>query len=114
MDTARWASERFGDVLIVVGGDEFADFPEWKDPDVILERARVAVATRPGTAQARIEAAKARLARPDRIVEFELDPLPIASRDVRDRVSRGEGVDDLVPSAVAHLIDELGLYRGTL
>ena len=114
VDTARWASERFGDVLIVVGGDEFADFPEWKDPDVILEHARVAVATRPGTEQNRIEAAKARLARPDRIVEFELDPLPIASRDVRDRLSRGERVDDLVPPAVAHLIDELGLYRGTL
>ena len=90
VDTARWASERFGDVLFVVGGDEFADFPEWKDPDVILEHARLAVATRPGTAHDRIEAAKARLARPDRIVEFDLDPLPIASRDVRDRVARGE------------------------
>jgi nicotinate-nucleotide adenylyltransferase len=114
VDTARWAKERYGDVLVVVGGDEFADFPGWKEPDAILENVRVAVATRPGTSHDRIEAAKAQLSRPDRIVEFDLDPLPIASRDVRDRVARGESVDDLVPEAVARLIDELGLYRGTL
>jgi nicotinate-nucleotide adenylyltransferase len=114
VDTARWAEEQFGDVLIVVGGDEFADFPQWKDPDVILEHARVAVATRPGTEHNRIEAAKAQLARPDRVVEFDLDPLPVASRDIRDRVARGEPVTDLVPRSVAHMIDELGLYRGTL
>jgi nicotinate-nucleotide adenylyltransferase len=114
VDTARWAQERFGDVLIVVGGDEFADFPEWKDPDVILEHARVAVATRPGTGHERIEAANAQLARPERVVAFDLDPLPVASRDIRERVAQGEPVTDLVPERVARMIDELGLYRGTL
>lgn len=114
VDTARWAEERFGDVLVIVGGDEFADFPEWKEPDAILEHVRLAVATRPGTDHDRIDAAKAQLSQPDRIVEFDLDPLPIASRDVRDRVARVEPVADLVPEAVAHLIDELGLYGGTL
>jgi nicotinate-nucleotide adenylyltransferase len=114
VDTARWAEERFGDVLVIVGGDEFADFPQWKEPDAILEHVRLAVATRPGTAHDRIDAAKARLAHPERIVEFDLDPIPIASRDVRDRIFRREPIDDLVPEAVAHLIDELGLYRGTL
>jgi nicotinate-nucleotide adenylyltransferase len=114
VDTARWAEERFGDVLIVVGGDEFADFPQWKDPDVILEHARVAVATRPGTEHRRIDAAKAQLNRPHRVVEFDLDPLPVASRDIRERVAQGEPVTGLVPERVARMIDELGLYRGTL
>jgi nicotinate-nucleotide adenylyltransferase len=114
VDTARWAEERFGDVLFVIGADEFADFPDWKDPDEILEHARLAVATRPGTPAERLDAVKARLGRPDRIVEFELDPIPIESRDVRARVAAGEPVDDLVPEPVARLIAGLGLYRGTL
>ncbi len=114
VDTARWAAERYGDVLFVVGADEFADFPGWREPQTILDAVRLAVATRPGTDRACVDAAETRLARPDRIVEFELDPLPIASRDVRDRVGRGERIDELVPDAVEQLIDELGLYRATL
>ena len=43
---------------------------------------------------------------------FEIDPLPISSREIRDRVARGEDIRDLVPLAVADVISELGLYRG--
>ncbi len=114
VETARWAAGEYGDVLFVVGADEFADFPGWREPHAILDSVRLAVATRPGTDRARLDAAERSLARPDRIVEFELDPVPIASRDVRERVARGERVDELVPAAVAQLIDELGLYRATL
>ena len=37
--------------------------------------------------------------------------MPISSREIRDRVKRGEPIDGLVPPAVAGLIDSLGLYR---
>jgi nicotinate-nucleotide adenylyltransferase len=114
VDTAHWAEEHYGDVLFVLGADEFADFPDWKDPQAILDHARVAVATRPGIDSERVEDAKRRLARPDRIVEFELDPIPIESRDIRSRVAAGESIDDLVPAAVERLIVELALYRATL
>jgi nicotinic acid mononucleotide adenylyltransferase len=47
---------------------------------------------------------------------FELEPIPISSRDLRARVARGEAIDGLVPPAVVRVIDEVGLYRagGTL
>ena len=48
----------------------------------------------------------------DRIVSFELDSPAVSSSDVRDRVGRGEPIDDLVPEAVAGAISGLGLYRG--
>ena len=38
--------------------------------------------------------------------------MPISSRDIRERVARGENVRGLVPPAVAKLISERGLYRG--
>jgi nicotinate-nucleotide adenylyltransferase len=53
-----------------------------------------------------------RLQRPDRVLFFEIEPLPISSRDIRERVARGEPIDELVPPAVAELIADLGLYRG--
>jgi nicotinic acid mononucleotide adenylyltransferase len=31
---------------------------------------------------------------------------------VRERIARAEPVDELVPAAVAHAIEEHGLYRG--
>ncbi len=112
VETARWAAERFVDPVFVVGADEFADFLSWKEPEAVLEHVRLAVATRPGYERPRLEAVLDRLERSNRVSFFELDPIPIASRDVRARAMRGEPLDDLVPPRVARLIRELGLYRG--
>jgi nicotinic acid mononucleotide adenylyltransferase len=35
----------------------------------------------------------------------------VSSRDIRARVARGEPIGELVPPAVAELIESLGLYR---
>jgi nicotinate-nucleotide adenylyltransferase len=102
---------RFEDPVFLVGADEFCDFLDWKDPEGVLERTRLAVATRPGYPRDRLDRVLARLSRPERVSFFELQPLPIASRELRDRAARGEPIDDLVPPAVARLIAERGLYR---
>ena len=102
---------RFDDPVFLIGADEFCDFLDWKDPEGVLERTRLAVATRPGYPRDRLDRVLAHLSRPERVELFEIRPVPIASRDVRDRVARGEPIDDLVPPAVAGLIAELGLYR---
>ena len=47
----------------------------------------------------------------DRVLRFELDSPDVSSSEVRRRVAAGETIDDLVPPAVARLIEELGLYR---
>ena len=36
------------DPLFLIGADELADFPDWKEPDAVLELTRLGVATRPG------------------------------------------------------------------
>jgi nicotinate-nucleotide adenylyltransferase len=104
--TGRWR-----DPLFLVGADEFCDFPTWKDPERVLELARLGVATRPGYPRERLDAVLARLAHPERVLFFELEPLPVASRDVRERLMRGEPIDDLVPTGVAELIRKRDLYR---
>jgi len=99
------------DAIFIVGGDEFADFPSWKKPDRILELVRLGVALRPGVPDERVREALARVPAPGRISFFEMQPVPVSSSEVRDRVARGESIDALVPPAVASAIDRLGLYR---
>lgn len=98
--------------LFLVGADELADFPGWKEPERVLELARLGVATRPGLDRRRLDAVLARLDRPDRVAFFEIEPLPVSSSEIRARVAAGEPIDGLVPPAVAAEIDRLGLYRG--
>jgi nicotinate-nucleotide adenylyltransferase len=105
------AAGRWNDPLFVIGADEFCEFLAWKDPDGVVARARLAVATRPGYPRERLQTVLDRLSRPERVQFFEIEPLPISSEDIRDRVARGEAIDGLVPPAVAELIRSRGLYR---
>jgi nicotinate-nucleotide adenylyltransferase len=98
------------DPVFVVGADEFADLSTWKSPDRILELARLAVATRPSVPEERVREAHARLPAPDRVSFFEFPPVPVSSTLVRERVARGEPIDDLVSPEVADAIRRLGLY----
>lgn len=111
VDTARWAAETYGDAIFLVGADEFADFLSWREPGTILELARIAVATRPGSDPERLAAVRAGLARPERVLELPFEPLAVSSSDIRERVARGEPIEGLVPDEVARLVDQHGLYR---
>jgi len=98
------------DAVFVIGGDEFADFWQWKSPERILELVRLGVAMRPGVPDDRVREAHARLPAPDRISYFRLEPVPVSSSLVRDCVARGDPIDQLVPSKVAEAIARIGLY----
>jgi nicotinate-nucleotide adenylyltransferase len=98
------------EAVFVLGGDEFAVFWEWKSPERILELARLGVAMRPGVPDARVREAHARLPVPDRVSYFRLEPVPVSSSLVRERLQRAEPVDGLVPPQVAEAIARLGLY----
>jgi nicotinate-nucleotide adenylyltransferase len=102
---------RWSEPLFLIGADQFADFLTWKDPNGVLGRARVGVATRPGFPRDRLDEVLSEVVQPERVEFFEIEPIPISSREIRDRVARGESVDGLVPPAVAELIASLGLYR---
>ena len=102
---------RVEDPVFLVGADQFADFQAWKEPDEVLELARLGVATRPGYQREGLDRVLATLRRPERVSFFEIEPLEASSSDIRSRVARGEPIDGLVPRAVAAEIARLGLYR---
>ena len=99
------------DPVFLIGADELASFPTWKEPARVLELARLGVATRPGVARERLDAVIVRLSQPDRVELFEIEQLPISSSEIRERVADGQPIDGLVPAAVAAEIERRGLYR---
>jgi nicotinate-nucleotide adenylyltransferase len=104
-------AESFDDPVFVIGADQFRHFLAWSEPAEVLERTRLAVATRPGFPRSDLEAVLQQLDRPERVIFFEIEPNPAASTDIRARVAADEPLDGLVPDAVARLIAERGLYR---
>jgi len=103
-------AESFDDPLFVVGADEFCDFPTWKEPNAVLELARLAVATRPGFPRERLDAVLGTLTRPGRVVFFEVEPNPAASSEIRALAAAGAPLTGLVPEAVRQLVRERGFY----
>jgi nicotinate-nucleotide adenylyltransferase len=106
------ALEPSGDTIFLLGADELADLHTWKQPDRVLQLVRLGVAMRPGVPVGRLREVRTRVPSPDRILSFEMDPVPVSSSEVRDRVARGEPIHDLVPERVAEAIARLHLYRG--
>jgi nicotinate-nucleotide adenylyltransferase len=96
---------RFGDAVFIVGADEGAAFPSWKDPEGILRWVTLAVGTRSGYPPPDLERYG------DRVISFGLDSPPVSSSAVRERVRTGASIDELVPPRVAELIAKLELYR---
>jgi nicotinate-nucleotide adenylyltransferase len=97
-------ARRFDDPVFLIGADQFAGFGSWKEPDAVLELARLGVATRPGYPLPSN-------CRSDRISLFSIPEVDVSSTEVRRRVAAGEPIDDLVPEAVAALFEALDLYR---
>ncbi len=96
-------ARRLDDPVLLVGADQLADFPTWKEPEAVLGLARLAVAERPGFTPTDP---------PPGITFFEMEPTPISSTEIRRRVAAGESIDGFLPPAVAAEIERLGLYRG--
>jgi len=96
---------RWDEPVLIIGADEFLDFGTWKEPERVLELARLGVAARPGYAVGTADAM-------DRVLFFESAPVPVSSREIREKIVRGEPIDGLVPPGVAAAIADEGLYRG--
>jgi nicotinate-nucleotide adenylyltransferase len=98
------------DAVFILGADELAAFGSWKSPERVLELVRLAVAMRPGVSRAEVDSVRQRLRAGDRILEFEMAPVPVSSSEIRARVARGEPVGDALPARVGEAVSRLGLY----
>jgi nicotinate-nucleotide adenylyltransferase len=104
--------DRPGDEFVfLMGADVAAGLESWRDPERVLELARLGIAARPGTALEEAQAAIERLGGAGRAEVVRMPEIGVSSTGIRRRVGEGRPIRHLVPDAVAELISDRGLYR---
>jgi nicotinate-nucleotide adenylyltransferase len=113
VDTLRALHERDPehDLTFIVGGDMAYSLPTWREPEAVLELARLAVAERDGLRREDLAQRLAPLHSGDRVVFFDMPRIDLSSSAVRDRVAAGRPIRYLVPDPVVDAIRERALYR---
>ena len=100
------------ELTFVVGGDMAHSLPTWREPEVVLQLAELAVAEREGVRRADIAERLAALAgAAERVRFFDMPRIDVSSSLIRRRVAAGRPVRYLVPDAVAGYIEREALYR---
>jgi nicotinate-nucleotide adenylyltransferase len=94
------------DIVLIVGSDNLPLIADWREPERLLKLCTVAVVERPGSPPVPAGTLPA-----GRLHRVEGTALPIASRDLRERIRGGRSVRHLVPDGVADYIEKRGLYR---
>ncbi|NOZ55194.1 MAG: nicotinate-nucleotide adenylyltransferase [Calditrichaeota bacterium] len=92
-------------LFFLMGADSLVDFPNWRQPDRILELATVVALRRPGVDLSDVD--------PEYLRRVRLLPTPlleISATNIRQRVSRGCSIRYLVPEPVVQYIREHKLY----
>ncbi len=108
-------------LTFIAGADTAGTLPEWREPGRLLELADLAVAAREGSdRQAVLDTVAPLIAVGESVasghssVRVRFLDMPIiktSSSTVRQRVERGQPIEELVGGAVASYIAENGLYR---
>ena len=105
---------RSGDFYLLCGTDMLLSFEKWYRFADILSMCTVVCMRREGNAETGVKLA-------EKIVELEeqcaadvrlidAPPLEVSSTEIREKLSRGENVNDLLPTDVYRYIKEKGLY----
>ena len=98
-------------VWFILSSDALAGFPTWRDPDRILELARLAVMPRDGATSIYERWVTEHFPGDEDRIRFLPGPrLPISGSVIRRRVAVGRSIRYLVPDAVAAYIAQHRLY----
>ncbi len=101
-DTAFW---------LIVGADQLASFAQWRDPERIVDLARLAVASRDHVETADHRAVADRVA-PGRVDWLDMPAVAISSTMIRERIASGRPVRHLVSPSVDDALAAEGLFGG--
>jgi nicotinate-nucleotide adenylyltransferase len=108
LDTVREldAEQPGGEWFLLIGQDQYVGLPSWHGWRELLARVTLAVARRPGVDAAVPEALRGVAHR-----HVGLPMMDISATEIRARAARGEGIENLVPPAVARYIAQHQLYQ---
>lgn len=105
IDTVRYFTQRFpaAKLFYLVGADNVAGLPKWREAEELAGRAEFAVIPRPGETPTPLPA-------PFRGQYLAGFPFGVSASQIRARVRAGQPIEPLVPAAVAEFINNNRLY----
>ena len=111
--TLREQLGKEGELYFILGQDNLAELPRWREPERLVKLCHLVAVPRPGQPLPDLEALEASvLGLAESLIRLEAPHIDISASDIRGRVSRGLPIGHLVPEAVAGYIGEQGLYTG--
>jgi nicotinate-nucleotide adenylyltransferase len=98
------------ELVFVMGADAAVGLESWRNPERVVELARIAVAGRSGVSEAEVAATMRSLGADGRATMLEMPQFGVSSSSVRDRAAAGRPLRYLVPESVARFIEEKRVY----
>lgn len=95
------------EIYLILGADAAAGLPTWHRWEQVVERATVAVISRPGVAEEEVAATGVPY------LWLDTPGIPISSTMLRARVAAGRSLRFFVPELVWEYVQREGLYGGT-
>lgn len=111
-ETLRLLAEEKGepDLVFVMGADAAVGLESWREPERVVELARIAVARRAGISDSDVGSVLRSLDAEGRATMLEMPQFGVSSSSVRERAAAGRPLRYLVPEAVARFIEEKRIY----
>ena len=112
-ETLQLLADQRGDseLVFVMGADAAVGLESWREPERVVELARIAVARRAGVSDSEVAAVMRSLGAAERVTMLEMPQFGVSSSAVRERAAAGRPLRYLVPEPVARFIEEKGIYR---
>lgn len=106
IDTLTHLKEQYPEheFVLIMGGDNLATLPRWKNAEVLLKNHEIYVYKRP-------HYELGELAQHTQIKHFEAPLMQISSSYIRRQVKAGKSVRYLMPDTVYKELELMGLYR---
>lgn len=112
-DTLADLRERYpqAGLVFIMGTDSAITLPGWKRARDVAASCTIAVARRPGQSTRRLREALADSPIAFDIAYLDVPQVDVSSTQVRNALAQGDGIDGMVPRAVADYIFAHGLYE---
>ena len=99
------------ELWFLIGADSLRDLASWRDPERILQLARLGVVERPGVSVGKESVPDTVPGLAERVDWVESPLIELSSNVIRSRVQHGRTIRYQVPDAVRRYIEDHGLYR---
>ncbi len=106
VDTLRKLSEHFNNMELIIGYDNIFEFKTWREPDEILQLAKLIVLKRKTSIEPEKKDKYFNTA-----IFVETPEIDISSSEIRERIANNLPINFLVPAKVKEYIYKYNLYK---